>query len=59
MSKAKKIPIVALDIDTSEDLMKFNSATDAARFFDCTNVAINNALRGKSKTSVGCCWRYA
>ncbi len=57
-SKAYKKPVVALDI-TGKDLMEFDSATDAAIFLDCSVCAINNTLRGKSKTSAGCKWRYA
>lgn len=59
MSKARKIPVVALDIKTGEDLMEFDSAKDAGSFFGVTNAAITNALRGKVRTSVGCRWRYA
>lgn len=59
ISKARKIPVFAMDIKTSEDLMEFDSATDAALFFGCSNAAITNTLRGKSSTSAGCHWRYA
>ncbi len=58
MSKASKIPIVALDINTGEDLMKFDSAIGAASFFGISNVAITNTLRGKTLSSAGCRWRY-
>ena len=59
ISKVRKISIIALDKNTGEDLMEFDSATDAACFFGITNAAINNVLRGKTLTSAGCRWRYA
>lgn len=59
ISKARKIPVVAMDIKTGEDLMEFASATDAAHFFGISNVAITNTLRGNTLTSAGCRWRYA
>ncbi len=57
--KANKIPVIAMDSKTGEDLMEFDSATDAARFFNVTKSSINSAVRGKAKTSAGCRWRYA
>lgn len=59
ISRARKIPVVALDTKTREDLMKFDSATDASHFFGISNAAITHALRCNARTSAGCRWRYA
>ncbi len=59
ISQARKIPAVATDPDTGEELMVFNSALDASRFFGISNAAITACLKGHSRTSAGCGWRYA
>ncbi len=59
MAKAKKISILALDVITKEELIKFESLTDAAQFFEISSVAISRALRGKAQISAGCRWKYS
>jgi len=59
ISAARSISVIAVDPITGEDLMLFDSAVQASRFFGVSNATITQCVKGHTQTSAGCGWRYA
>lgn len=56
-NSAKKI--IQIDKDTNENIKIYNSVYEASELTGITNTAIENCLKGRSRTSGGYKWKYA
>jgi len=57
MSRAQSVPVIAVDPLNGEDLIQFDSALAASKFFGVSNGVIIECLQGHTETSGGCGWR--